>query len=333
MFETISIGDTMQDVFLEMTPENAHLHEIRHECEQICFNYADKIPVTSKHDIVGGNSSNSAVAFARLGFKAGIYTHVGGDDQGQRIIKEYRKNGVADDYIVVDHDKESNYSVVINLNAERTILIYHIHRHYLLPKMQPAKWVYLSSMGEGFENILPDLVHYVKENKVNLCYQPGTFQLKYGSERVADLLEHTKIFFVNKEEAELYLGKQPTDNFRELLDGLLALGMEIAVITDGPKGAYVSDGREYLYLGIIEEAPRIEATGAGDSFASGFTAASALGLPISEAMRWGQAEASSVIQQIGPQAGLLYRKQLDQILADNPDLRTYPLNAHGQPEK
>jgi ribokinase len=325
VFDFISVGDTMQDIFLEMSPENAHLHQIRHEVQQICFNYADKIPVKAKHDTIGGNSANAAVAFARLGFKTGIYTHVGGDDQGERIIKEFKKNNVASDYIVVDKDKESNYNTVINLNAERTILIYHVHRHFVLPKMEAAKWVYLSSMGEGFDAIYPDLCDYVDRHKVNFCYQPGTFQLKFGAKKSMDILKHTKIFFVNKEEAELYLDMEPTDNFKKLLDGILGLGVEIAVITDGPKGAYVSDGREYLYLGIIKEAPRNEATGAGDSFSSAFAAAIASGMNLSEALRWGQCESSSVIQKIGPQAGLLFKKQLQQLLDMHPELQAVPM--------
>jgi ribokinase len=326
MFDMISIGDTMQDVFLEMTDENAHVYcEHKPEVCQLCFNYADKIPVSAKHDTIGGNSSNASVAFARLGFKTGIYTHVGGDAQGERIIGEFKKNNVAADYIVVDHDKESNYNTVINTHGERTILIYHVHRHYVLPKMEPAKWVYLSSMGEGFDVIYPDLIKYVEENKVNFCYQPGTFQLKYGAEKTADLLKHTKIFFVNKEEAELYLGMGAGTDFRTLLDGVLGLGVELAVITDGPKGAYASDGKEYWYLGIIEEAPRNEATGAGDSFSSAFAAAIASGKTIPEALRWGQCEASSVIQKIGPQAGLLFKNQIEELLVKYPELQATPM--------
>jgi ribokinase len=329
MFDMISIGDTMQDVFLEMSDENAHIHcEKKDETCQLCFTYADKIPVDAKHDTVGGNSANAAIAFARLGFKTGIYTHVGGDAQGKRIIAEFVKNGVADDYIVVDEDKESNYNTVINTHGERTILIYHVHRHFHLPRLQKADWLYLSSMGEGFDSIYPALCEYVDKYQVNFCYQPGTYQLKFGAERSMEILKRTKIFFVNREEAEMYLGKPHGTDFRELLDGIRALGPEIAVVTDGPSGAYCSDGREYLYLGIIpaDQAPRIEATGAGDSFSSAFAAAIASGQPLAKAMVWGQCEASSVIQYIGPQAGLLRRRELDHLMVKHPELATTPLS-------
>jgi ribokinase len=321
MYDVISIGDTMQDVFLEMTDETVHMHTSHHpEQVQICFTYADKIPVHAKHDTIGGNSANAAIAFERLGFKTAIYTHVGGDAQGKRIIDEFKKNGVASDYVVTDHDLESNYNTVINLHGERTILIYHVHRHFSLPKLDAAKWIYLSSMGEGFEKIFPDLIHYVKETGANLCYQPGTFQLKFGAEKSKELLKHTKIFLVNKEEAELYLGVPATNDFKKLLDGIRELGPEIVMISDGTKGAYATDGTQYLYMGIIKDAPRNEATGAGDSFSSAFIAALAQGKSLAEALRWGQCEASSVIQQIGPQAGLLKTAQMQHLLDMFPEM-------------
>ena len=325
MFDILSIGDTSHNVYLEMDPSNVHLHTVKPEPEEICFTFADKIPVKSMHDGVGGNSANSAVAFGRLGFSTGFYTQLGDDAAADTIVAELERNGVSTEYVVHDHNMRSNYSTVINLNAERTILVYHLHRHYSLPKLSPAGWVYLSSMGEGSEIIFEDLAAYVREQNVNLLYQPGTFQLQLGSKKAKPVLQVCRILAVNKEEAELYLGKPTGTSFRELLDGILALGPKIALITDGPAGAYCSDGRQYLFLGIIKEAPRIEATGAGDSFTSGFMAAIAAGEPLGEAMRWGQCESSSVIQFVGPQAGLLHRKELVELLVSHSDLQPLPL--------
>lgn len=323
MLDFLSIGDTMHDVFLEMTDETAHLHRFEKEAQEICFTFADKIPVKSKKGMIGGNSANAAVGFARLGFQSAIYTHVGDDTYGEQIISDFKREGVADDYIVVDRGLESNFNTVINLHGERTILIYHVHRHFVLPKLKPAKWVYLSSMGEGWDAIIPDLVAYLDTYSAKLVYQPGTFQLRYGAERTKELLKRTEFFAVNKEEAELYLGIEPTNDFRKLLDGLRALGPKTVLVSDGPKGAYATDGTDYLSLGIIppDEAPRREATGAGDSFTTAFSAARFLGLPVGEALRWGQAQSSSVIQQVGPQAGLCTREQIDAILAAHPALQ------------
>ena len=56
---------------------------------------------------------------------------------------------------------------------------------------------------------------------------------------------------------------------------------------------------------------RIEATGAGDAFATAYLAALAHGLPHKVALRWGPMNAGSVVQQVGPQAGLLTKKEME----------------------
>lgn len=327
MHDFLSIGDSSQNVFLEMTDETVHVvcRKDNENC-QLCFSWADKIPVNALHYTIGGNSANTAVTFARLGLSTAFYTHVGKDTQGEGILSKLKEDNINVDYAVVDHDKMSNFSTVINLHGERSILVYHEHRHYVFPKAEPAKWMYLSSMGEGSETIFPDICNYVDQHQTKLVYQPGTFQLKLGSGPAAEILKRCEVFVVNKEEAELYLGMEPTNEFRRHLDGILALGPKIALVTDGPEGAYVSDGKDYIYLGIITEAPRNEATGAGDSFASAFSSALAKGKSLSDAMLWGQAQASSCIQYIGAQAGLLTQDKLEAILAAHPELQTYSLD-------
>ncbi len=323
MLEFLSIGDTSHNVYLEMTDETAHIvcKKDDENC-QLCFSWADKIPVKHLYDTsASGNSANAAVSFARLGHSSALYAHVGGDEEGQRSIRTLKGENINTDYIVADADKITNFSTVLMMHGERSILVYHEHRHYVFPKAEPSVWTYLSSMGEGSASIFPDIIRYVQETGSKLCYQPGTFQLKMGIEPTRELLKNTHIFMVNKEEAELYLNREPTDDFRSLLDGVRELGPHIALITDGRKGAYVSDGMQYIFLGIIEEAPRNEATGAGDSFSSAFTAALQHGKSLGEAMLWGQAQASSVIQKVGPQAGLLSQAELEAILAKYPDLQ------------
>jgi ribokinase len=324
-YDWISIGDTMQDVFLQMSTDDVHLYDAPNLPQQMGLNFADKIPVQRKDDLIGGNSANAAIAMARLGYRTAIYSHVGEDAQGVRIKEEFTKNNVSTEYVVVDHGLESNYNTVINLNGERTILIYHVHRHFRLPKMASSEWVYLSSMGQGFEVILPQVCAYLDKTDAKLVYQPGTYQLRSGAETAKELLKRTEIFAVNREEAELYLGKPAGTPFRELLDGVCGLGVKIALITDGPNGAYASDGVSYYYLGIIKAAPRIEATGAGDSFTSAFSAAIAAGESIQEALRWGQCEASQVIQHIGPQPGLVNRRKMAHLLAEHHELQAVPL--------
>jgi len=67
-----------------------------------------------------------------------------------------------------------------------------------------------------------------------------------------------------------------------------------------------------------DPAPPVDRTGAGDSFSSTFTSAIALGLSPEEALAWGPVNSMSVVQNIGAQAGLLTKDQLQTYLDQRP---------------
>jgi sugar/nucleoside kinase (ribokinase family) len=330
MLDILTIGDTAQDVFLEMGRDEAHIH-CRHrpdDCE-LCFSYREKIPVAALHHSVGGNAANAAVALARLGFAAGIYTHIGADIAADTILRTLTQNRVSTRFVAKDRDKETNYSTILNTHGERTILSYHVPRQYRLPEMPAVKWIYLTSMKEGGDHVYPELLSYLLRQNPGLTFQPGTHQIRQGPKVAREILRHCTLLIMNVEEAEQYTQKEgasPT----QLLDTLRKLGPTNVVITDGARGTYATDGAAHWYLGVIPDLKLREATGAGDAYASGVTAALLDRQPLPEALRWGQVQAGSVIQQIGAQAGLLYRKQLDQLLQDYRHHVPIPLSATTQ---
>ncbi|VVC00488.1 putative sugar kinase [uncultured archaeon] len=59
----------------------------------------------------------------------------------------------------------------------------------------------------------------------------------------------------------------------------------------------------------------VDVTGAGDAFGSGFTAAIIKGKGIEEALRWGTANASSVVTMLGTKNILLTEKGIKEFIA------------------
>lgn len=327
MFEVVSLGDSCQDIFLILTKDQAQLHcTVKPDDCEISFHYADKIPITEKHDAVGGNAANAAVSFAKLGLSTAIYTHIADDRPGKRIRDELSKHGVSEDFVVVDQNSETNYNTVISYEGERTIFAYHKARRYHLPQVGAAKWLYLTSMKDGFEVMLPDILNLAATHGTKIAYQPGSYQLKLGTAPVAELLEKTSILFLNREEAESYLKVDGNPPFSELLKRLQALGPAKVVVTDGSNGTAAADGSEQFYMPVLPEVVKREATGAGDAFASATTAGVISGLSLKDALRWGQLQAAGVIQQVGAQAGLLTKAELDAQLQSHPNLVAVPLN-------
>lgn len=324
MYDIIAIGDSTVDVFLKIHEANVMCNLDTEAC-QLCVSYADKIPVdTMKRMDAVGNAANHAVGVSRLGFKAAIVTIIGSDDSGRAIMKKLKEEKVSTEYVTVDKKQGTNYSTVLNYRDERTILVYHEHRDYAWKNIGKAKWIYFTSMGEGSESLHPELLRYIEKTGAKLAVNPGSHQLRSDGKVLGALLAKADVIFVNKEEAKRILHDEEKNHIGELLEHLRALGPKIAVITDGQKGSYAYDGTAKYYLGIFDT-PVVERTGCGDAFGSGFTAALARGYTVTEAMRWGNINASGVIQYIGAQEGLHRKADLEKILKEHPEYQASTL--------
>lgn len=313
-FDLISIGDARIDNFLEI--EDAKIQKIN-EVPELLLRWGDKIPVTSLHTMPAGNNNNNAVGVARLKMKVALYTNVGKDSDGSRIIDHLKTEGVATKYVTVHEGKVTENSFVLNHQGERTILVYHEMWDFKLPDLDTSRWLYFSSVSPSFvrSGLIGQIENYLERSRAKLIYNPGTHQLKHGVKKYPRLLTMIKLLIVNKEEAKIVLSHNITSNIpiKRLLKDLADLGPELVVITDGGKGSFGFDGEKYYSLGVFP-AKLVEMTGAGDAYATGTLAGLFHGKDLAEAMRWGAANAASVVEEIGPQAGLLtYNKMMDRL--------------------
>lgn len=106
----------------------------------------------------------------------------------------------------------------------------------------------------------------------------------------------------------------------DLLVRLHRLGAGTVVITDGPAGAFASDGTSrYRMPSYPDPAPPTDRTGAGDAFTATLIAAIAKGQALDEALAWAPINAMSVVQHVGSQAGLLAEEEVKLWLERAPD--------------
>ena len=318
----IAIGDTTVDEFIRLEKNEAEVHcVLDHENCTISMAWGDKIPYDFSVLVPGvGNAANAAVAAARLGLRSGLVSNVGKDHYGEEALASFARENVDTRHVAVNDGIPTNHHYVLWYEAERTILIRHEAYPYLIPEgFEPPRWIYLSSAGERSEAFHSELAAWLLEHpETKLAFQPGTFQMSMGKEKLAPLYAATELVACNKEEAERILELGETD-MRELLEKMRALGPKIALITDGPKGAYAYDGDTMLKVPMYPDPkPPLERTGAGDAATSTVVVALALGKPLSEALLWGPVNSMSVVQEIGAQKGLLSRAQLEKYLADAP---------------
>ncbi len=308
-YDIISIGDALLNTFLRLEDASLLCSSDHDHC-WLCLSYADKIPVKEIHFEVGGNACNNAIGSSRLSLKTAFYSVIGDDDNGKRILKDVRDEGISCEYVVIQKHSTSNYGVVLNFNTERTILGYHHPRQYTLPKFARAKWIYLTSMGRGFEKIHEQLLLQLRLNGTQLAFNPGTLQLRAGMKKLKPILKHCSVLILNKEEAGRLIGREVGVDLTSSLKELHSAGPEIVVITDGSKGAYGFNGHEHFHAKPLPSKV-LERTGAGDAFSTGLLAAFCYGKTLPDALLWGSANSASVIEHVGPQKGLLTKTQIE----------------------
>jgi sugar/nucleoside kinase (ribokinase family) len=320
MFDLISIGDTVVDTFVPI--KDAEVKIIEGE-RKLLLRYGDKIPVEPFLTLVGGNAANNAVGSSRLNLKTAIYTHLGNDLHAHQILETFKKEKVSLDYVVRDDHLPSNHHIVLDFQGERTILTYHQPWKYHLPDLDQTRWVYLTSLFTTVSetNFMDQLINYLERTGAKLFFNPGTFQIKMGVKKNKRLLSLTEVFIVNLEEAKLVLGHDEADKIspKKLLKGLSELGPRQIVVTDGKKGSYCFDGENYYQLEAFPS-KIVETTGAGDAYSTGTLAGLFYGHDLKEAIRWGSANGAAVVEEIGPEKGLLSHHKMQERLSENKTL-------------
>ncbi len=317
----LAIGDIVIDAFIELEDADVTCDINKENCT-ISMRFADKIPYKDVTIIKAvGNSPNASVSARRLGLNSGLMTNIGDDQNGAECLETLRDNGIDTTLVTKNSDMKTNYHYVLMYEAERTILIKHEPYKYAFnaPTEAPA-WIYLSSVADGTLPYHEEIANYLEAHpEVKLAFQPGTFQMKLGAEKLGRLYDKTEVFICNVEESQRILGSKETD-VKVLLAKIHELGPKIVVITDGPKGAYASDGTDSWFMPIYPDPkPPVSRTGAGDAFASTFVGALALGKSVEEALTWAPINSMNVVQHVGAQTGLLTREQLQEYLRKAPE--------------
>ncbi|MDB5185879.1 MAG: putative Ribokinase [Candidatus Saccharibacteria bacterium] len=321
--DVLSVGDIVTDAFIKLIDDQAVSYQ-NEQGKWLAMPFGMKVPFDHVEILEAvGNAANASVSFARLGLNSGLAANVGGDQHGRDMITALHKNKVDTRFIHVNPDKVSNYHYVLWYKEERTILIKHEAYEYHWPHLRPKeipKWIYFSSVGKDALEYHDDLAEWLEENpEVKLAFQPGTFQIDVGAERLQRLYHRTEVLVLNREEAVEVTGGN-YDDIHDLFNRLHGLGARIICITDGPAGAYASDGENRFKMPPYPDpAPPFERTGAGDAFASTFVAAIMKGSNIEGALQWAPINSMNVVQHTGAQEGLLTEKQLGELLKNAPE--------------
>lgn len=325
MHQLITIGDPVIDTHVQLDERSAITHLNEGGIMKLCLPYGEKLPIVDSFQALGGNAANVAAGATRLGLKTAIVTTIGQDGLGDIARSLLEHAGVDLDYISRDPQCRTRYSIVLNYEAERTILSYGGRRKYVWPTtMAGTEWVYYTGLSAGFEMLQGQLLGYLsKHPTVQLAVNPGTYMLHAGLESLQPILTRTDVLILNLQEAELLAGTTlaKEKSVQSLIHELLALGPKEIAITDGPRGAWAGDDEIIWHMDTLP-VKVVAKTGAGDAFSAGYIAARQLGHDIEHALTWGVANSCGVIQEHGAQTGMQTAAGVQSLLQKYPKIKT-----------
>jgi sugar/nucleoside kinase (ribokinase family) len=317
----VAIGDMVTDAFIKLDEKYAEVTVDRLGRRRLSMDFGSKPPY-DEVEIVNavGNSANAAVSFAKLGLNSSLMAFCGDDQAGKDAINYLQSAGVDTDLLSVQKNMKTNYHYALRYGSDRTILIkYEDYKYEFIEPNEEPDWIYLSMLSKSSWGLHKQLVGYLKKHpNTKLAFQPGTFHFEWGPKRLQEIYRRSHIIMMNKEEAQDVTGEK-TNSLQKLLKALHELGPKIVVITDGPNGAFASDGiKVYSMPNYPDPKPPYDRTGAGDAFASTIVASLALGNSLETSMLWAPINSMSVVQKLGAQAGLLNSKQIQKYLKEAP---------------
>jgi len=316
-YDIITFGSATEDVFMSS-------HEFKEvEGEQFVTQKGLCVPLGSKMHMekvvfsMGGCGTNSACTFAEQGMKTAYFGAVGQDGFGWEVKKELERHGVSLDLLKELDNYPTAFSVVLSMpNTERSILEKYGACHELKKEDLPldrlkANWFYVSSLSAGSHSILAPVLEFAGKNGIKVSSNPaGSLKTDENTEILKMVLDKIDVLILNQEESSLLTGID-YQNEKEIFKKLDEMIEGIAVMTKGPDGVVVSDGKK-LYSAGIPESGMVDRTGAGDAFGAAFTAGYIERLAVSDkrsaiehAIQLGTANATSVLQEFGATNGLL----------------------------
>lgn len=316
MYDCITIGDATLDRFVILEEDQSYIHDslTNPGNRNVQFELGQKIPVSSIITDLGGNAVNVATGLAVTGLSTAILSHMGVDEASQECLRILRKKSIDTQFVTQETGASINSSVILSLQGERVLFSHHTKHMYDFSIIPETQSIYISSLSQGYRESIDNLVARSRERGIKLFLNPGSYMLQHELSHTLSLLPFLEALFINKEEAQR-ISQSQSENITELFGILSHITSGCIIITDGKNGAYAYNKDILLYL-PTRPSVLIEATGAGDAFASGFISGYLRDLSLEECLARGIINSSSVVQYIGASHGLLNNNTLHQLTSE-----------------
>lgn len=277
MTKILGIGNALVDIMTKLEDDSIleKFNLPKGSMQLVDAKTSEKITKGTSHlqksQTSGGSAANTIHGLAKLGIETAFIGKVGKDAFGDFFRDDLIKSKITPELMLSDNDSGCAVAL-ISPDSERTFGTFLGAAVELdssdLEKFDFSKYHYFHIEGYLVQN------HELIEKALYLAKEKGlVISLDLASYNVVEdnydflhkiVEEYVDIVFANEEEAKAFTGKEPEEALQELAELC-----DIAVVKIGRNGSLIKKDDKIHKIDIID-AIRVDTTGAGDLYASGF---------------------------------------------------------------
>jgi len=259
----------------------------------------------------GGDTSNFAVAAARLGGRAGYLTRLGDDEFGQSFLDLWSREGIDTTHIERDSSAPTGIYFISRRGGQHFFTYYRkgsaasrmtpdfLPREYL----RQARLLHVSGITQGISTSACDTAFAAMETArdagVLIAYDPN-LRLKLWPLAEARAAIHqaatlADLMLPSYDDARILTELTAPE---EIAQFYLDFGAKLVVLKLGPEGALIASPEGQQRYAAFSVEP-VDASGAGDAFDAGFCVGYLQGWPLDRCARFANAAGALTTTRLG----------------------------------
>ena len=283
---------------------------------------------------LGGSPTNVAVAAARYGDSSATITSVGDDPFGRFIATEMERLGVSSAFVSTN-DKFHTPVTFCEIFPPDDFPLY-FYRSPSAPDLeigvqdlpmeavQAARIFWLSVTGLSVEPSRS--AHFAalasrgrptdgQWTIADLDYRPMFWESpEVARVQVREMLQYVNVAIGNKEECEVAVDETEPDR---AADALLDMGMDIAVVKQGPLGTLAKTREERIVVPVTP-VDVVNGLGAGDAFGGAFSHAMLKGWDVARAVQFASTAGAIVASRLECSTAMPTEEEVLEMIKKNP---------------
>ncbi|MBQ0071465.1 MAG: adenosine kinase [Spirochaetales bacterium] len=234
---------------------------------------------TRGRDIVyscGGSCPNTMVTLCSLGVPTTLAGSVCQDELGDTYKNRLKESGVKDHLVQKKEGVTGTSIILLTADKERTMNTYLGANRLFSPEDVVEEEILASDLfyftgymwdTEAQQKAVMKAIDICKANGKKIAFDiADPFAVGRYRAKFLELIEnYCDIVFANSEEARALIDNYDTYECCRTIGKIC----NIAIVKDGKKGSYISDGGVITKISIEPKKP-LDTTGAGDTYAAGF---------------------------------------------------------------